>query len=157
MVLTRRTAVAISSANCRRRCATSRYSKPSTSSRCRAKRSPVLNSSIDLDSALAILRCSSHCLPTSKTLGEEGFLVERFVLVGGQPVGDDVVGVQERAQHQMRQQQIGLFQQPPHLGRAGGLGGVFHWPDQTYFVGEILLELRACGEQELKLQQLAQA
>ncbi len=83
-MFTRLVAVAISSANCCRRLAMSVASAPSTSSRWRARRSAVLNSSIDLDSA-GDIALQLHCRPVDARRNPSSSVV----FMGGQPIGDN--------------------------------------------------------------------
>ncbi len=75
----------------------------------------VLN--IDLDSALAILRCS-HCLPACRPRPET---LPREESCSYWPIGD-VVGIEERPQHPWASRHIGPFQRRVGTGR--GSAGV---------------------------------
>ena len=102
MASMRRTAARISAANARRRSARS-CRRGSSRPRLRARRSAVSNSTFETDSALRMRRCSWYCLPSARQRPRKRVLVERRVGVAARErVGDDPVGLEERAQHAVR-------------------------------------------------------
>ncbi len=124
-------------ANCCRRLAMSVASAPSAQlAIARARRSAV-NSSIDLDSALAILRCSSTaCRPDTRPRSPSSS--ERVVFMGGQPINN---GRHRETAAAPGEQQHRPIQQAPHVGCGAGLECRPPARSLKYLVCEVFLKL----------------
>ena len=114
---TRRTASCISAAKAARRSRSS-SSPGSTRFRLAARRSPHAKSSRETDSGV-LSRPLHHELTTdAEALAQERLLLDGLARVASrEPVGDDLVGLEERADHAVRDQKRRGVEAGPDLGR----------------------------------------
>ena len=70
--------------------------------RLRARRSAVANSTFETDSPLRMRRCSWYCLPSARQRPRNAARRGPRRIATREPVGDDAVRLEERAQHAVR-------------------------------------------------------
>ena len=107
------------------------------------------------DSSLAMRPCSAHCWPDREAVVEELVLAVGHVEVG-QPVGDDVVGVEEGPQHQVRDVRAVVASRVQLAGSAFA-SACPSGRDSPQLGVDVGAELVPPGEEEVELEQLAQA